>query len=292
MLDINLNLYKVFYIVAKSKSYTDASNKMNISVTAISKNISQLEKQLDVQLFYRTSNGVKLTLTGEELFEQIDKSITAIELGEKIVKESNDLGTSKITIGCPSHIVDFYLSDIINKVKKDYPNLKMKIISGIGGQELIDLLENHKVDFIIDSTTMEIKYKDIIMKKIKEVENIFVSKNLLNIKKVDLKTLKYILPFEYTFTTKNLIDKLNKEGIAINIDMEVDITESRIKLAKEGLGIAYVMKDTVKKEIENKELYKVNTPIELPTSNINLYYVKEQLTKADKIFIKNYLKIN
>ena len=73
MLDIKLNLYKVFYIVAKSKSYADASNKMNISVTAISKNIKQLERQLDAQLFYRTSNGVKLTITGEDLCEQIDK---------------------------------------------------------------------------------------------------------------------------------------------------------------------------------------------------------------------------
>ena len=292
MLDINLNLYKVFYIVAKSRSYADASNKMNISVTAISKNIKQLEMQLDVQLFYRTSNGIKLTITGEELYKQIDKSMIAIELGEKIIKESNDLDTAKITIGCPSHIVDFYLLDIINKVKKDYPNLKIKIISGVGGQELIDMLEEHKVDFIIDSTVVEIKYNDIIMKKIKEVDNIFVSKNLLNVENEDLKNLKYILPFEYTFTTKNLIDKLNKEGIAIDIDMQIDITELRIKLAKEGIGVAYVMKDAVKKEIENKELYEVNIPIELPVSNVNLYYVKEQLTKADKIFIKNYLKIN
>ena len=116
----------------------------------------------------------------------------AIELGEKIIKESDDLGTAKITIVCSFHIVDF----------------------------------------IIDSTTMEIKYKDIIIKKINEVENIFVSKNLLNVEKADLKNLKYILPFEYTFTTKNLIDKLNKEGIVIDADMQIDITESRIKLAK------------------------------------------------------------
>lgn len=292
MLDINLNLYKVFYIVAKSKSYASASNKMNVSVTAISKNIRQLEKQLDVQLFYRTSNGVKLTIAGEELYEQIDKSMTAIELGEKIIKESNDIETATITIGSPSHIVDFYLLDIINEVKKDYPNLKIKIISGVGGQELLDLLEEHKVDFIIGSATVEIKYNDIITKKIKEVENIFVSKNLLNIKKTDLKTLKYILPFEFTSTTKNLIDKFKKENISLNVDMQIDITELRIKLAKAGSGIAYVMKDAVENEIKNKELYQVNFPVELPTSTINLFYVKEQLTKADKIFIKKYLKIN
>ena len=50
------------------------------------------------------------------------------------------------------------------------------------------------------------------------------------------------------------------------------------------------MKEAVKNELENKELYEVKLPIELPISKINLIYIKEQLTQSDKKFIKNYLK--
>ena len=52
MLDINLNLYKIFHIVAKSKSYSDASNKLHMSTQAISKNIIQLENILGTKLFF------------------------------------------------------------------------------------------------------------------------------------------------------------------------------------------------------------------------------------------------
>ena len=69
-----------------------------------------------------------------------------------------------------------------------------------------------------------------------------------------------------------------------------DITELKIDAAKLELGIAYVMKDSVINELNRKELYEVKLPIKLPTSSINLLYLKGQLTNVDKNFIKNYLK--
>ena len=75
MLAINLNLYRIFYVVASSKSYAEASKKLYISKTAISKDISQLEKILSVQLFYREKQGVKLTAEGKELYKYVKERI-------------------------------------------------------------------------------------------------------------------------------------------------------------------------------------------------------------------------
>lgn len=92
----------------------------------------------------------------------------------------------------------------------------------------------------------------------------------------------------------NCIEKLKnilkQHNIEIEANMQYDITELRINAVKRGLGIGYVMKEAVKNELENKELYEVKLPIELPISEINLIYIKEQLTQSDKNFIKNYLK--
>ena len=105
-----------------------------------------------------------------------------------------------------------------------------------------------------------------------------------------MKEQKYILPFEYTSTAKKLINSLKMYNISIEAYMEIDITELRINAVKRGLGIGYIMKEAVEEELKNKELYEVELPIELPSSKLNLMYIKEQLTKADKKFIKNYLK--
>lgn len=291
MLNMNLNLYRVFYVVAKSKSYSDASNKLNISTTAISKNIIQLENLLNTKLFYRENNGVKLTGAGNELLEYVDKSLTSLELGEKLILQKSDLSTGEITIGCPSHILTFFLMDKVERVINDNPSLKLKLIAGSNANELLELLENHKIDFAIDSSQIDINFKDIEIEEIKTIENIFISKKPLKIKELNqLKEQKYILPFEYTSTAKKLINSLKMYNISIEAYMEIDITELRINAVKRGLGIGYIMKEAVEEELKNKELYEVELPIELPSSKLNLMYIKEQLTKADKKFIKNYLK--
>ena len=57
---INLELYKIFYVVAEAKNITKASEKLNISQPAVTKHIKNLESQLKTPLFIRTKKGVVL----------------------------------------------------------------------------------------------------------------------------------------------------------------------------------------------------------------------------------------
>ena len=66
-MNINLELYKIFYIEAIYKSFSESAKKIYISQPAITQRINNLEKQLDCKLFYRMANGVKLTEDGEKL---------------------------------------------------------------------------------------------------------------------------------------------------------------------------------------------------------------------------------
>lgn len=291
MYDISLSLYKTFCVVAQSKNYVDASNKLHISTTAISKNIRQLESLLGTTLFYREKDGVRLTGAGNEFFKYAEQGLATLSLGEKLIIQKNDLATGEISIGCPSHLTTFYLMDCIEKAKVDYPNLKINLISGADFNKMIQMLEEHKIDFMIDTTQVHTNYNNIVVEELKEVKNIFISNTPIKIKELkELENKKYILNFEYSSTTKKLRNTLKQHDIEIEANMQYDITELRINAAKRGLGIGYVMKEAVKKELDNKELYEVELPIELPMSKINLIYIKEQLTQSDKKFIKNYLK--
>lgn len=288
---INLNHYRTFWIVAQSKSYADASNKLNVTKTAIAKNIQQLEDQLNTKLFYRESRGVKLTADGETFYKFVDRGFSEIEAGEKLIAQKNNIETGEIIIGALSHIADFLLIDKIQEVKSKYPELKVKLTTGATGKNLIELLEDHKIDFAVDSTSMNIKNKDIVKEELMEVENIFVSKKPTKIDDIkELTNFKLVLGGEYTHTTQELINTLKEHGVSIKPSVEMDITELRISAAKKGIGISYVMKESVKEALKNKEVYEVKMPIKLPVSKINLIYLKEQLNKADKQFIKDYLK--
>lgn len=71
---INLNLYRVFYYVAKEKSITKAAKSLYISQPAISKSLKKLEEELNTELFYRNLNGVELTEAGKVFYFYIEKA--------------------------------------------------------------------------------------------------------------------------------------------------------------------------------------------------------------------------
>ncbi len=292
MLDINMNLYKVFYKVAQYKSYSDASDKMMLSKSAISNYIKKLEEQLNTKLFYRENSGVRLTKEGEELFKYVEKSMELIENGEKNLLQKSNLETGEISVAALSHIAEFYLMPRIEKIKKEHKALNIKLVTASTGEELLRLLENHKVDFILDSTKLDINNSQIVNEKVKDIENIFISKDPIQIKKLkDLEKYDFILGLEYTSTSKRLVRKLKENGVHINSTLEIDITELKISAVKRNLGIGYVMKDSVQKELNNKELYEVKVPMELPKSELRLRYLNGQLGKLDKKFIKDYLLV-
>lgn len=290
MLNISLDWYKYFYEVAKSKSYTDASNKMFVTKQAVTDTIKKLESGLDTKLFHRSNNGVKLTKEGEELLNYIEKALDLIEVGEKLVVMKNDLDTGEITIGSLSHISAFYLMPYIEKVRKEHKGLNVKLITAPNGKELIRLLEEHKIDFAVDTTKLDNYSSQIIKEKIKDISNIFISNKPIEIKDLkELENYNFILGLGYTSTSKRLISTLKENEINIKSKTEIDITELKVNAVKRGMGIGYVLKDAVKNELKNKEVFEVKIPIELPTSSLNLIYLKDQLTRVDKTFINEYL---
>ena len=80
---------------------------------------------------------------------------------------------------------------------------------------------------------------------------------------------------DYTNSNKLLVEYLKKFNIKLKPSLECDITEVRIEAVKRNLGIGYVIKESVRKELDNKELYEVKIPIKMPNLTIKLIYNKE-----------------
>lgn len=186
MSNINLNLYKIFCKVAQSKSYSEAAEKLNLSVPNVSTQIANLEEQLKLKLFNRENKGVTLTESGKDLYEIVNKSISRFDFAEKYAKDKNNISSGYLKIGCPSHFTSYFLMGKIEKVKKDYPKLDVKIICEVDINKMMSLLQNHEIDFAIIDT--EIENTNIEIEELLEINNIFVSKAPLKLQ--DIKELK------------------------------------------------------------------------------------------------------
>ena len=284
--DTNLNLYRVFYVCAKCNSFVEASKILCISQPAISKHIKNLENQLNSKLFYRDSNGLKLTNDGRQLFEYIDKSYNYLLAGEKIIKENNSIDHGTIVIGAPAHIASFYLLDFIEKHQAEYPNIFFRVING-STSELIDWLENHKVDFIIDSSPVHDDNKNINIIPLASFDTCFVTSEKSS--KNDLNSLRFVMPYKRSNMRKNLEKELEKYNVRFNVVLEVETTDLIISSVKKNIGTGYVVKQSVKRELEGGELFELITDYKLPKLELNLLYIEDYLTNLSGNFIKNHI---
>ena len=139
MMDINYELYKVFYYVAISLSFSDASKQLFISQSAVSQSIKVLEKKLGITLFIRSTKRVQLTPEGETLLRHIEPAMNLIKRGEAQLMEASNLGGGQLRIGASDTICRYYLVPFLNKFHKTYPNVHIKVTNQTS-TKCVDLL--------------------------------------------------------------------------------------------------------------------------------------------------------
>ncbi|MBO5414810.1 MAG: LysR family transcriptional regulator [Bacilli bacterium] len=289
---INLNLYRIFYYVAKEGSISAAAKKIYVSQPAISKSLKKLEELLNVDLFYRTLTGVQLTEFGETLLFYVENSYNSLLTAERTLLESKALERGKVSIGVPSHIGSFFLFEYIEKFKKDYPNIKIKIVSR-STNEMIEQLESHEIDFMIDSSPVDTKYNNVIVEKLVTFPNSFITnkkydENMNSLK--DFEDEPFILPVNRSSRRKELESLLTSNNIELKNIIEIETTEMAISAAKKGFGICVIAEEAVKTELEQGQLYKLNVKEKLPGLEINIVYIENFLPPAPRKFIDMFLQ--
>ncbi|MTI56607.1 LysR family transcriptional regulator [Geosporobacter ferrireducens] len=142
-----LNNYKYFIQLAEDLNITQAATNLFISHQNLSKYLKKLESTYDVKLFTRKPK-FELTYAGQILLENF-KRIEVIEsnLHSKMAG-LKDGKTGEIRIGTTEGRLRLFMPDLIHKFKEIYPNVELRIV-GTKTQELIQMIENNKIDLAI-----------------------------------------------------------------------------------------------------------------------------------------------
>lgn len=289
--NLNLNLYRVFYTVAKTKSFSESSRVLHISQPAISKHIQNLEYELNTLLFYRNNRGIELTSEAKVLLDFVEKAYNFLMLGEKTLQESKELLQGKVSIGIAPFLSSYYLKDEIKEFRDKHPNIVIKMASH-DKKELLNLISQHTLDLLI-FPNIEDSNKDFKEIPLITDEYCFIlNPNYVNLKTNNLEDLvkeNLLLPVKTTIERKDLEQFLDSKGIVVNPIMELETIEMMIDYVKEGLGIGYVPRKVAE---QNKDLQIVDLKEKLPFLKIFLVYDEVSLTSSTKEFINLLLKSN
>ena len=160
--------------------------------------------------------------------------------------------------------------EYIEEYRKKHPNVFFRIINGTT-TELLKGLEDHRIDFVIDSSPINIVNKDMKVVTLASFDTCFVTSN--NNKETDIKNHKSIMPYERSSIRKNLEKELAKHDVKLNVVLEVETTDLIISSVKREIGTGYVVKQAVSYELKTNELIELKTSYDLPKLELNLVYI-------------------
>ncbi len=289
--NLNLNLYRVFYVVAKTKSFSESSRLLHISQPAISKHIQNLEYELNTLLFYRTNRGIEPTSEAKNLLTYVERAYNFLMLGEKQLVESKELMKGKISIGVTSFVSNYFINSKIKEFMSTHPNIIIKITNGTD-EELFNLIHQHTLDLLIIpnniNTPKDVKVLPLEKEKYCFAYNKNKLKNITEIKSIeDLVKQPLLLPTKDNNQRNKVEELFNSKGLSTDPIMELSTSEMMLNYIKEGMGIGYILNTVAK---NNPDLEIINLDVELPSEIITLIYNDSTLTNSSKEFVNLLIK--
>lgn len=147
-MNINFKLIGTFLSVAQNESFRRAAEETNRSLPAVSMQVKQLEEQLGVALFQRTTRKVTLTQEGEQLLISARKALAELEVGLSHIQHAADVQQGHLSFACVPTIASTRLPAILTAFAKKYPGISVHVRE-LANQDLLEAVRRREVDFAI-----------------------------------------------------------------------------------------------------------------------------------------------
>ena len=281
---------KIFYAVAESGSFTKATINLNLSQSAISRQIQSLEYELKVQLFERHARGLSLTENGEYLYKTAHEVISKLKEVESAFVDKKNKPSGKLTV---TTVVSFGTTWLTPRI-----------------QEFMQLNPEIEVELIFDDTELNLTTREadigIWMRKPKQLN--YIQKKLMNLNYHIYGSAKYLEKYGFPKNENDLNKhkfisygkgtpspvfnpdwalKLGvKDGKKRKPAMKVNSVYGLLLAVKSGVGLA-ALPDYLTHSVSN--IVKVLPNIEGPKTEVHFVYPQSLKNVARIVAFRNFL---
>lgn len=287
-MNINFELYKIFYEVALAGSISGGAKKLMISQPAVTQAIHNLEDELGGKLFIRIPKGVIFTNEGRELFEYVSMGIKYFVNGANKFSSLKELDSGVINIGASTTISECFLLPYLKRFRELYPNIVINIVNDLS-DNLISLLRNGSVDIVFTSYS-DFKYKDVSINYICELNDMFFvgkgyKKNFDSFE--DIVNDGILVNKRPSVTRVNFDIFMDKNAIDYVPKMEIVSHGLLVNLVKNNFGVGLLTKEFVENEID-RNLFYVEPVVNIPKRKLG-YVLKNDFCAS--FAIKEFVKM-
>ena len=272
--EITYDYYRIFYYVAKYRSFSQAAKILMSNQPNITKFMNNLEAQLDCKLFIRSNRGVSLTPEGEKLYAHVAIAYEQLKAAELELANDKSLQSGIVTIGVSETALHGILLPVLRKFHEAYPGIRL-CISNHSTPQAIQALKNGLVDFAVVTSPID-EEKNFKRTSLKVFQEILIGSNQYAFLAREPHHLSELVKYPliclgkdtktYEFYTKLYL----QHGLVLRPDTEAATTDQLLPMVKNGLGIGFIPESFAKSAIESGEVFSIPLREKIPKREICL----------------------
>lgn len=293
-MDITYDYYRIFYYVAKYKSFTRAASILMSSQPNITRSMNNLERQLGCSLFIRSNRGVELTPEGMKLYEHASIAYEQLQTAELELANSNSLQSGTVTMSASETALHGILLPVLKNFHNAYPGIRIRI-SNHSTAQAVQAVKNGLVDFAVVTTPTdvhrpltEIRLKDFHEVLVCSSRYAFLSKEIQHL--AGLQDYPLITLGKETRTYDFYTAVYLEHGLVMSPDIEVATADQLIPTILHDLGIGFVPDAFVKAYAGSEKLYTIPLAEKIPVRSICLVEDKSRPLSIAAATLKKMLK--
>ncbi|MFD6441825.1 LysR family transcriptional regulator [Peribacillus sp. NPDC060186] len=281
---------KTFVTLVEVKNFTKTAEMLLMSQPSVSLHIKKLEEEFQTKLFLRSPKFLKVTLTGEILYDRAKQMITLYEQTRQDIQEHDRSIKGELKIGASFTIGEYILPSLLIDLQKDYPELELQVVIG-NTEEIVQAVRLYKVDIgLIEGQTNE---KELSVHPFMQDELFVVSSNdheLANKDEVaitDLHDQSWVTREVGSGTREYLNHVIRSNGLKVKSLLTISSNQGiKETLIKNGMGLTLLSRSVIERDI----LHKTLSIIQLKNESFNrtLSYVYSPIME-DKKNVKTFI---
>jgi len=257
---MQIESFKVFCDLVETESFTKTAQINGVTQSAISQQITMMERVFKSLLIERSKKNFRLTREGQVLYDYGKQIIQTYASLDSKLQELKDVISGTIRVATIYSIGLHDLPPYLKKYMQSYPTMNIHVEYRHASQVYEDVLSNIVDLGLVAYPTKDSKLEIIPLRKdplvlICHPQHPFAKQKAIKLKQLADQTM---IGFESSIPTRKALDKVLREyGVAAKYAMEFDNVETVKRAVEIDAGVAIVPKVTVKQEASKKSLVAV-----------------------------------
>lgn len=254
--------YQVFSSVVSSGTFASAAAELNVTPSAVSHSVSQLETELGFPLFIRNRSGVELTSDGRTVLPVIQGILNLEGQLHQVADDINGMAAGRVRIGAFSSVSTNWLPQIIQRYKAQFPQVHIEVVQA-GFNEINEQVRLGTIDigFSLLPVDSHVDVTPLIKDRIFCVTpSDFKPRNGEFVDDADIGGRSFILQQQdYDRDTKRALDRYHVSGNSLTYSID---DQSILSMVESGLGLGILPELALNKLVGNVNVFPFSTDFE------------------------------